>query len=352
LMVVAPSGQSFNYADAGYGALDLGTRGNLAWFAHKTGHSRYLDRPKVQRLTESARSRHRDPARLSHAYLVWYAMAEESKSEPLPVYWKADGKNPVAVMRAERDENSGFYLGVKGGSASVNHANMDAGSFIFELGGVRWSVDPGNQSYNQLEQVMDGALWDRSQDSPRWQLLTKSNLFHSTLSVNGARHNARGFAPISEFQTDRSPEIVTIDLTEIFNPLLDRAERRFMKMDADGTLRVEDRFVPNDSTESVSWSMITRADVQTMEYGALLMQDGVALQLVIKAPDQRNLSVISLDPPPRVYDKRIPDLKKIDISIPGYLLTEGQHSITVELSLDRRKHSGRSQQYQPGGRKR
>ena len=31
-----------------------------------------------------------------------------------------------------------YYLGAKGGKGSVNHGNMDAGSFIFELNGLRW----------------------------------------------------------------------------------------------------------------------------------------------------------------------------------------------------------------------
>jgi hypothetical protein len=30
---------------------------------------------------------------------------------------------------------------------------MDAGSFIFELNGVRWVIDPGNQEYYELEKT-------------------------------------------------------------------------------------------------------------------------------------------------------------------------------------------------------
>ena len=30
---------------------------------------------------------------------------------------------------------------------------MDAGSFVFELNGVRWAIDPGVQDYNALEQA-------------------------------------------------------------------------------------------------------------------------------------------------------------------------------------------------------
>ena len=33
------------------------------------------------------------------------------------------------------------------------HGNMDAGTFVFELNGVRWVVDPGNQSYYPLNKI-------------------------------------------------------------------------------------------------------------------------------------------------------------------------------------------------------
>lgn len=65
----------------------------------------------------------------------------------------------------------------------MNHGNMDGGSFVFELKGVRRSFDPGNQPYAGLEQV-DFNLWTNCQDCDRWKLLTKNDFGHSTLSVN------------------------------------------------------------------------------------------------------------------------------------------------------------------------
>ncbi|UCG26987.1 MAG: hypothetical protein JSV24_08400, partial [Bacteroidales bacterium] len=152
-IVIAPSGSIFNYSDAGDpGRMELGTHGNLAWFAQKTGDGIFLNREDfLQRITDDPGTGKRYP-RLSGAILVWLSQYEEKKCSELPVYWKADGWNPIAVMGSEPGEDHGFYLAVKGGSATVNHSNLDAGSFIFELDGVRWSVDPGNQGYYELEQ--------------------------------------------------------------------------------------------------------------------------------------------------------------------------------------------------------
>lgn len=276
-----------------------------------------------------------EPPRLSVAYLAWLAQFEAKTSGSLPVYWKADGHNPVAIFRAEDDEKSGFYLGTKGGSASVNHANMDAGSFIFELNGVRWSVDPGNQSYNELEQTIGSSnLWDQSQNSIRWNLLTKGNQFHSTLTINGERHSVEGFVPITEFEVTGNPKIVALDLSEIFKGQLNNATRRFKKMDA-RTLRVEDEIEPSEVTETVTWAMMTQAEVMTVKNGAILRQDDKELRLKIIEPAHLNVSVISLYPPPLSYDKKIEGLKRIEINIPSYLLDQGKERIVVELVSDR-----------------
>ena len=58
---------------------------------------------------------------------------------------------PVALIRTGWNEGEGFYVGIKGGTASANHAHMDAGSFVFEASGVRWAQDLGMQEYYSLE---------------------------------------------------------------------------------------------------------------------------------------------------------------------------------------------------------
>ncbi len=339
MVVMAPSGSAFNYSDAGDpGRMELNTCGNLAWFAQKTGNSMFLDKKELQdRLVHFQEKGERYP-QLSGAILVWLSQFDEKKSTTLPVYWKADGMNPIAIMGSEPGERHGFYLGVKGGSASVNHANLDAGSFVFELDGVRWSVDPGNQNYHQLEETIgSSALWDQSQDSHRWNLLTKGNIFHSTLTINNARHNVEGFAPISGFSQQNGQRSVVVDLHEIFEGQIDSTVRTFTKVN-DQTLRIEDHFRLLENTESVTWVMMTQAEVQPVEQGAILKQDGQILNLSIVTPAVMNVSLIPLDPPPLPYDKIIHDLKRIEIRIPAYVFKDMEKpGIVVRLSGESKK---------------
>ncbi|MFP4621458.1 MAG: heparinase II/III family protein [Bacteroidales bacterium] len=333
LLTEAPSGWSFNYSDAGLKGIDLGTWGLLSWFAKETGNSMYLDREEFLDHAKKAIQNNANLSRLAPTTLVWMAQFEKKKEGTPPVYWKGEGENPIAIFRAEPNEKSGFYLGVKGGSASVNHGNMDVGSFIFEAGGVRWSIDPGSQGYNELEQIIGSELWDSSQDGERWTLLTKNNHNHSTLTVNKALHRVEGYAPIETFAVDEPPQSVTLDLQEIFHGQLKDAKRTFVKQDA-STLRIIDEMIPFRNTEEVIWRMMTQADVQTTETGAVLMQDGKELKLEILKPSNLAVSVVAMDPPPLEYDKRIEGLKRIEIRIPGYRLQEDKNfALVVKLQL-------------------
>jgi hypothetical protein len=206
---------------------------------------------------------------------------------------------------------------------------MDAGTFIFELDGVRWVIDPGNQPYYPLNRIGFN-LAGRCQDCERWTLLTKRNTGHSTITVNDARHKASAYAPITDFQSGERPE-VTIDMSEILMGELTALQRRFIK-ENNRSVIIEDRFELNDSTRNITWGLMTVADVTPVKSGAVLNQDDKSLKLTILAPEQMEVAVISLDPPPMEIDKTIPGLKRIEIRVPAYLFPEGKGWIRIMLS--------------------
>ena len=122
----------------------------------------------------------------------------------MPTVWKGDGPNPIVIFKTEESDPHKYYFGGKGGKATNSHGNMDAGSFIFQLDGVRWVIDPGNQEYYELEK--NGFdLWGGCQQCERWNLLTKNNFGHSTITVNDALFVNSGFAPLIYFQEIPNP---------------------------------------------------------------------------------------------------------------------------------------------------
>ena len=314
-----PTGGFYNFADCRDGRGDGGDM-VLAWFAAQTGKRMYYEKEKFL-----APASDLQPSYLSGAFLSWMSRYEETCDAPAPKNYIGKGLSPVVVFRDYGDKDS-FYLGAKGGCGAVSHGHMDAGSFVFELDGVRWSVDPGIQSYRIGEQGFD--LWKQHQESERWELLALNNLGHSTLTVDNKLHVVDGYATIIRSDLAERPS-VTFDLGPTFEGQLASASRTFTRTGA-RSLRIEDQLHATESNRWITWQLVTRADVECHERGATLRQKGKSLELINHSHADIGFEIVSLDPPPHRHDKRIAGLKRIELRIPA---NEEDEEITIRVEL-------------------
>lgn len=316
----APSGMYYNYADCGDRRKENGNM-TLAWFAKESHDSLFYEKDRFLRDPEDMGELNR----MAGAGLVWLSQFEgKGKKSSLPPSWKGDGANPLVFFR----NDNGYYFGGKGGRGTVNHGNMDAGSFVFELDGVRWVVDPGNQSYHALEKTGFN-LWGRCQDCERWTLLTKNNYGHSTLTVNNQLHVVDGKAEFIDYAPGKNAS-ATLDMSPVFEGQLKKAIRRFSRED-ERSLVIEDEIIVNDSTELVAWQLITTADIEPIPGGAILRQDRQVLWIENVSHPDMDISVVQLDPPPMELDRHIDHLKRIEFRYPAWVFKNGEGKITVRL---------------------
>jgi len=320
LYVTAPSGYFFNFADSG-DKKDGADSVLRAWFAAKTGDGLYFDKEFFAN-PENA-------GRFAGAGMAWLVQYSQRKKNELPLNWHGNGPNPVAVFRGTIDDPGKYFLAVKGGKANLSHGNMDAGSFVFELDGVRWAIDPGNQSYYPLNKI-GFQLSDHSQNGERWTLLTKKNQGHSTITVNDARFLVDGTATITNFKDAGVPE-VTIDLTPLYGNNLNSISRRFVK-ESNRSVLIEDNIEPSEKTEWITWQLMTCADVEIVKDGAILRQNGKMLKLENLSHPEFMISLISLDPPPLALDKNIENMKRLEIRIPAWTVKNEKCEIKVRLT--------------------
>jgi hypothetical protein len=315
----APSGWLYNYGDC----KDKQEGGDiiLAWFGVQTGKSMFYEKDKFLTPPEEIRLSY-----LSGAGLAWMSQYRETSGKEPPASWVGKGRSPVAVFTGKGD-NSDYYFAAKGGCGAVSHGNMDAGSFIFELNGVRWSIDPGSQSYMIGEQGFD--LWRQCQECERWELLTKNNLGHSTLTVDDKRHKVDGYALVKDFKSGEKPA-VTFDLTPTFEGQLKSAFRKFTK-DSERSLLIEDIIYPYKTTKLVTWQFITQADARIVKEGVELNQDGQQLKLNNLSHPDIEFKIVSLDPPPHRLDKQMDNLKRIELRIPVSKLDNDSINIRIQL---------------------
>lgn len=320
----APSGWYYNFADCG-DRRGVNGDGVLAWFASKTGNRSFFEKERflmpVERMSRLGR--------LDGAALVWISQYKEKGDIAIPTAWKGEGANPIVIFTGEKNDPHQYYFGGKGGRGTVNHGNMDGGSFIFELNGVRWVIDPGNQDYNTLEQTGFN-LWGNCQNCERWSLLTKNNFGHSTLTVNNQHHVVNGLATIKTFKGGSAPE-ATIDMTAAFRGLLAKAERRFAK-ESERSLMIEDEIELTDSAEVITWQLMTQADVEYTDYGLNLLQEGKKLKVENLSHPGLRFSIVSLDPAPLKLDRQIKGLKRVELRIPAWMIQDNKEIIKIRLS--------------------
>lgn len=321
---IAPSGWYYNFSDCG-DKRDKEGDITLAWFATKTGNKAFFEEERFLMPPKDMGKL----SRLAGAALVWIAQFKPKTEEKMPTAWKGDGPNPVVFFTGGENDPHQYYFGGKGGRGTVNHGNMDAGSFVFELNGIRWVVDPGNQDYNELEKTGFN-LWSSCQNCERWTLLTKNNFGHSTLSVNDQLHVVDGLATIVDFKDGYNPESV-IDLSHTFKRQLTKAQRKFTK-DSPTSLQIEDDLIISDSTQFVTWQLITTSDVELTKDGAVLHQNGKKLKIENLSHPQFTLSVISLYPAPLKLDRQIEGLKRVELRIPAWTMENGKTKILIRLS--------------------
>lgn len=310
--MTAPSGQCFNYSDAGKSVIC-----NLAmfWFARRTGDSSLL---WVERNCLRQEKPQVAEDRLLPALVLFGSAFDLNKIEqPSTNFWLGKGKTPVILARTGWAKKEDAYLGMKGGSPSTSHAHMDAGSFVFETSGVRWAMDLGMQSYYSLEKEKVD-LWNMSQEGGRWDVFRLNNYVHNTLTVNDKKHNVNSHADIVKTYNTPNRMGGRIEMTDVFGGDLKAAQRDIVLKDKK-YLEVTDYIKTSDIPAKLMWVMCTPAAAKVVDDKTIeLEKDGKLLHLTVKAPVAVNLKIWS-NTPVHSYDQPNPGSQRVgfELSLPA-----------------------------------
>jgi hypothetical protein len=274
--MTGPTGNSFNYSDAGTGG---GLNPAMFWFA---------DRLKDPSLLWSERyhleNRNLPTDRLLPAVMIWGAGITMDKiTPPQKLMWVGQGKNPVALMRSSWTDKNAIYVGLKAGSPSVNHGHMDAGSFIMEADGERWAADLGMQDYNSLE-TAGVDLWNMKQNSQRWEVYRYNNFVHNTLTINDSLQKVNGYSVISQYSDNPAMMNAVTDLTYLYKDDLKKVKRGIAIIDKKYVL-IRDEIETLNKEAIVRWNMLTSANVTLIGNDvAELTRNGRKLTIRVESP--------------------------------------------------------------------
>ncbi|MFN5912895.1 MAG: heparinase II/III family protein, partial [Chitinophagaceae bacterium] len=294
--MAGPTGLPFNYSDAGLGN---GLHPAMFWIANKLGNSTLLWGEKKFLRKENAKNLVRD--RALPAMLIWKGKIQlEAIRPPSQVNWIGHGKNPIAMMRTSWSDPNAIYIAAKGGSASINHAHMDAGSFVMDANGERWAMDFGSQNYESLESK-GIKLWQRTQDSERWTVFRLNNFSHNTLIVDSQLHVMNGKASIIQQQMDEKNTQVTIDLGPVYANQLRSAKRSIAIIENQYVLTKDEIETLGHETK-IRWNLLTPAKVEITGPHSAILRIG-SKRLTLTASGAKNITMKTWSTePPRPYD--------------------------------------------------
>ena len=149
-------------------------------------------------------------------------------------------------------------------------------------------------------------------------------------------HVVDGKATITDFNDGDTPR-VTFDLSPTFKGQLKSAQRTFTK-DSEVSLMIEDEIEISEETEIITWQLITTMSVEITPEGATISKPEYSTNTPLKKLYVENLShsvikmnIVSLDPPPLALDRRIENLKRIELKIPVSEVTGGKLDIKIRL---------------------
>ncbi|MDH6534616.1 hypothetical protein M2101_001289 [Parabacteroides sp. PM5-20] len=269
----SPSGRIFNFANSGGTSPDTGP--TFFFF------SRHFNQPEVAAFYRNTLTRllkgKRANERFLYLALPWFdnsPYTAESVSSKLNVY---KGINDIAVLKGKGTTPHSIYLIAKGGDPDEAHQQMDVGTFIVESDGVRWSDDLGADSYD-----LPG-FWDYKPDGQRWTYFRNTNFSHNTLAIDGKIQYAAGRGDVIDYKKETIQPFFTIDMTSAYEGQANSVLRTYTLTD-DASVTITDKVNLHTSSQEITWSMITAANVKCEGKNAELSKNGKCFYLEILSP--------------------------------------------------------------------
>ncbi|MFT3822775.1 MAG: heparinase II/III family protein [Chitinophagaceae bacterium] len=332
--LIGPSGQPFSYSDCG--GIE-GLQPAMFWFADKLKDPSllYIEKTYLQTSTFNVKTN-----RLLPAAMLWAnGVSVKDIKEPAKKVWDGKGGNEITMMRTDWRNGQGIYVGFKGGTPSVSHGHMDAGSFVLDATGVRWSTDLGMQQYNSLESAgLD--IWNMTQSSQRWDVFRYNNYSHSTLTINNGLQSVNGDATIIKTLADPLNSNTVMDLSSIYKKQVQKAMRGIAIINKQYVI-VRDEVETGDSACTIRWSMVTPATVASINGNqARLTSKGQKLTLFVNGLPDVTFKTYRTDPP-HSYDAL--NLGTIiigfEITVPAHtkqmfdvIMVPGEENVAVQKS--------------------
>jgi len=287
---LGPTGQAFNFADAGSGA---GPSPCMFWLARKFNQPWYAWREREVVLRQVVR-------RPSALHLWWYdGRPKPAGTLPLARHFRhAD----VVLMRSAWDDPQAVFVGFKAGDNKVNHSHLELGMFVLDADGVRWALDLGADDYN-----LPGYFGRQ-----RWTYYRLGTEGQNTLWIDRQNQDPKAVAPIVAFGSHGDRHFAVADLSAAYAGTVGKVHRGIALLGRQVLVQDE---IEDSEGHSIQWQMHTKAKPELQGQEAILRQSGRTMRLRILEPSGARFDKVSGNPPPP--QRQDPDVCKLIVVLKG-----------------------------------
>lgn len=206
--------------------------------------------------------------------MMWYDPEMAAKEAELDLDFMMESIDTF-FARDAWDTAEPTYVGIHAGETNLDHSQLDAGSFIYETGGVRFAQDPGMGDYNSL------GYFERQAGGNRWIHLRNRAEAHNTIVVNPeGRHEDHivdSFADQTIVQQKPRGVITTVDMSQVLYDV-SKATRGFAFTDDRQSLVIRDELTLGKNS-NVYWFLQSTAAGTIDGNSIILERDGISVKV-------------------------------------------------------------------------
>ena len=267
--------------------------------------------------------------------LLWYDVNAKNNigtdDLALDYYYR---ETELVTMRQDWESENALWASVHGGSINTAHDHIDAGTFVMNLGGIRWAIDLPKEPFSYVSDA----------ENPSIKAGYNSYYFYRR---KGEGHNIVVINPDNELEMDQtqSAKIVemesgvgrsytVVDLSDVYRNDVNSYLRGFLVSDGRSALTVRDEIDLKKENSELYWFMHTEGTIIIEDdHTATILQDGkqLKLQFVTDAAESELMvmNAEKLEQSPHFEESANPDVQKIALK----LTASGKVNITVKMSL-------------------
>lgn len=279
---LSPTMREFNFANSGRG---FSSASPLFFYFGDA-----FDQPEVIHhyrtiLTDIVEGRRTHPKWHFFLSAAWYKPSVGSIQPiypPLQIF--RNDMNPILVFNGDRSVDGSIYFSAKGGDPDNAHQQLDVGSFIIDAEGVRWADDLGSDNYS-----LPG-FWDYRPDGRRWNYFRNTNFSHNTLAIDNKLQHSGGKGVLSRYRTEGEEPFGIIDMSTVYQDQATSVLRGFKLLD-NATMLIQDEIVPLSNGQTITWSLITGADIEIDGTTAILKSERKQFFIEAVSPTNTKLYV-------------------------------------------------------------